>query len=349
MLSPEVKTVLDSILPLYDARIAGDLKARIDSLAKAPAALGRLEDLVMHLGIIQGAVSPVLKRKALYLFCGDHGILDDGVAQTWPYTGRPRLQRILEGGDPISVLCRRFQVEIQVLDCGLSGPVTPGIMQMYPAPAASNITRMPALTEDETNSALMAGIQAASEAAAKHDAAGLAHIGDGGAAAAAALLAAMSGHEAAEACPRTEDELEGVHHRMVSAVRTATGRHCAECVHPFGALRCLGGWDIAAMTGFILGAARNRLPVVIDGFVPAVAALMARSLAPDSLDAAIFAHESAQPAHALVHDLLRVEPYLGLHLHPDSGCAAPLLLDLMETALRLVEETAPAAIAPHSG
>jgi len=345
MISPEVKTALDAIVPLYDTRVAGMLARRIDALAKAPSALGRLEDLVVHLGIVQGTAEPALRRKAVYLFCGDHGVMEEGVAQPSPYSGLRRVHSILRGADPISVLCRRFQIEAAVVDCGLAGEAQPGIIQLHAAPAASNIVRLPALTIDETNHALLAGMNLAAEAAARFDAAGLVHVGDGASTSAAALLTSLSGHEASETCPCPDDQPESVHHRMVSAVRTSAGRHSAECVNPFGALRCLGGWDIAAMAGFILGAARHRLAVVIDGFVPAVAALVARSLAPDSLDAAIFAHESAQPAHALLHDILRVEPYLALHLHPDSGCAAPLLLDLLETALRLADETAPAAAA----
>jgi nicotinate-nucleotide--dimethylbenzimidazole phosphoribosyltransferase len=96
------------------------------------------------------------------------------------------------------------------------------------------------------------------------------------------------------------------------------------------------------MTGFIIGAASQRMPVAIDGFVSGVAALAARSLAADSLDAAIFAHESSSPAHELLHDVLQVEACYHLHMHPDSGCAAPMLLHLMETAIHLVNETAQA-------
>jgi nicotinate-nucleotide--dimethylbenzimidazole phosphoribosyltransferase len=342
MISTEVKATLDSIQPMLDPRVAGELTRQLDALAKATSSHGRLDDLVLHFGIVQGSAAPVLERKALYLFCGDHAVVEEGVAHTSPLSSLRRVQIILNGADPVSVLCRRFHIEPVVIDCGLAGATPPGLAKLHQSPAAANITRMPALTVDETNEALLAGIKMAVDAAVRFDAAGLAHIGDGASTSAAALFTALSGHEATRTCPHAEDQPESAHHRMVAAVRTAAGRHSADCVHPFGALRCLGGWDIAAMTGFILGAARKRLPVVIDGFLPAVAAMVARALAPDSLDAAIFAHESAHPAHALLHDFLGVEAYLSLHLHPDSGCAAPLLLDLIETSLKLVSETAPA-------
>ena len=120
-------------------------------------------------------------------------------------------------------------------------------------------------------------------------------------------------------------------------VRTAVGRHAGECTNPFDTLRCLGGWDIAAMAGFILGAAQCRLATAVDGFVSGASALVARSLAPDSLDAVLVAHESHDPANALLHSFLRVEPYLNLHLHPDSGYAAALLLGIMDAAIQMID------------
>lgn len=343
MISNLVKSALDAVHPLLDPHVAGALTRRLDSLDKAPAALGRIEDLYLHCGIVQGTESPSAQRKGLYLFCGDHGVVEEGISHAAVHSGRRRVELVLRGGDPVSALCRRYQIEPIVIDCGLSGPVLPGLDRLNPGgAAASNITRLPALMVEDTNAALLAGLNIAWSAADRFDCVGLAHIGDGAMAAAAALLSALSGREAADTCPKTEDQPESAHHRMVAAVRTAAGRHSADCVHPFGALRCLAGWDLSAMTGFLIGAAMKRLPVAIDGFVSGVAALAARTLAPDSLDAAIFAHESSSGAHALLHDSLQVEAYFHLHLHPDSGCAAPMLLHLMETAIHLVNESSQA-------
>ncbi len=349
MISPEVKAALDLIQPLLDAHVAGALTRRLDSLAKTPPSLGRLDDLVLHCGIVQGTAQPVVKRKAIYVFCGDHGVVEEGVMHGPGQASSRRILQILRGGDPLSVLCRRIHIEPVVIDCGVAGGPLPGAIQAHSGPAAANITRLPALLVDETNAAILFGIQTALDAAARFDAVGIAHIGEGASTAAAALLSVISGHEAVGTCPHSEDQPESAHHRMVAAVRTAAGRHSADCVHPFGALRCLGGWDIAAMTGFILACAQKRLPVVVDGFVSGAAALVARSLAPDSLDAAIFAHESPDPAHALLHDVLGVEAYFNLHLHPDSGCAAPLLLNMIELALHLVDESALAGASPGAG
>lgn len=342
MISNEVKAALDAVHPLLDAHVAGALTRRLDALDKSPAALGRIEDLYLHCGIVQGTESPSAQRKGLYIFCGDHGVVEEGISHSAAHAGRRRVQLVLRGGDPVASLCRRYQIEPILVDCGLSGAPLAGVDRVHAGAAASNITRLPALMAEDTNAALLAGLNMALDAARRFDCVGLAHLGDGARTAAAALFTALTGREAAETCPKTEDQPESAYHRMVSAVRTAAGRHAADCINPFGALRCLGGWDISAMTGFLIGAAMKRLPVAIDGFVSGAAALAARSMAPDSLDAAIFAHESSSPAHALLHETLNVEAYYRLHLHPDSCCAAPMLLNLMETAIHLVNETAQA-------
>ena len=340
MISNEVKAALDAVHPLLDPHVAGALTRRLDALDKAPAAMGRIEDLFLHCGIVQGSESPSAQRKGLYVFCGDHGVIDEGISHAAAHSGRKRVQLVLRGGDPVSSLCRRYLIEPVLIECGLAGVPLPGLERIHAGTAASNITRMPALMVEDTNAALLAGFNLASQAAKRFDCVGLAHIGDGAMTSAAALITALTGREAADTCPKTEDQPESAHHRMVAAVRTAVGRHSAELINPFGALRCLAGWDISAMAGFLIGAASKRLPVAIDGFVSAAAALAARALSPDSLDAAIFAHESSSNAHALLHDALQVEAYFHLHLHPDSGCAAPMLLHLMETAIHLVNETA---------
>lgn len=343
MISTEVKAALDNVLPLYDPHIAAALARRLDLLAKPASALGRLEDLVLHFGIARGTATPVLQRKAMYFFCGDHGVVEEGVTHEPSSAAAGRMNLVLRGGDPASVLCRRYHLEPFVLDCGVfAGPVN-GAISLRSAIAASNITRLPALTADETNSGLKTGMDLATDAAARFDCAGLAHIGSGAAASCAAIISSLSGREASETAVQPPNLPESAYHRMVASVRTSCGRHSAESITPFGVLRCLGGYDLAVMTGFILGAAASRLPVIIDGYVPATAALLARAFTADSIDAALFAHQSSHPAHLLLHRLLGVEPYLELHIHPDSGCAAPLLINLLETALALATETAPAS------
>jgi nicotinate-nucleotide--dimethylbenzimidazole phosphoribosyltransferase len=337
MISPEVKAEVGRVNPLLDPHVAGALAQRLDPSLRSHPTMGRLEDLAMHCGIVQGSPTPSVKRKAVFIFCGDHGVVEEGVSHGPGMAASRRMTDFFRGADPLAALCRRLNIDPVVVDCGIAGGPLAGATPAHAGLAASNIAKLPGLTAAETNEALMFGIDTAHAAAGRYDAVGVIHIGTGASTAAAAVLSALSGHEAALTCPHADDQAESAHHRMVSAVRTAVGRHAGECFNPFGTLRCLGGWDIAAMTGFILGAAQCRLATVVDGFVTGAAALVARTLAPDSLDAVIVAHESHDPAHALLHGVLRVEPYMNLHLHPDSGYAAALLLGIMETAIQMID------------
>jgi nicotinate-nucleotide--dimethylbenzimidazole phosphoribosyltransferase len=121
-------------------------------------------------------------------------------------------------------------------------------------------------------------------------------------------------------------------------LRTAINLHQAEAINPFGVLRTLGGADIAAMTGFILGAATRRLPVIMDGFTAGAAALAARALAPDSLDALIFPHADPSRPHLYMLRFLSVEPLLDLRIHEEEGFGAALGLEMLDLALHQYAE-----------
>lgn len=338
MISPTLRHTLDRIAPLLDRNIATAILERWDSLPIPAHALGRLEDLVLHYGIIRSSATPALHRKGLYVFCGDHAVTEEGVTLgLGDATARDVLQ-FIRGGAPGAILCRQYGIDPVIVNTGLAGAHPPGALDLRCATSALNITKAAALTSEQATRALDTGLALAAEAAARFDLVGLASLGAGSSVAAAAVFSALSARDAGETVPRPRHLPEPAWHRAVAAVRTAIARHSTELVTPFGALRCLGGTELAAMTGFLLGAAAARLPVVIDGFCEAAAALLSRSLHPDSLDAAIFAQHTGDDAHGLLLSTLGVEPHLGLGLSAAPGCGAALLIHLLDSALRLFTE-----------
>jgi nicotinate-nucleotide--dimethylbenzimidazole phosphoribosyltransferase len=340
MISERLREAINAALPLYDAHVAGSLVRQWSALPKPPASLGRLEDLAVHYGIVRGTDSPTLSRKGLYCFFGLHGVVEEGVTTDAGDATARQLTQLARGGAPVNVLCRQYNIETIIVAAGMSPAVASGPLDLgFPNPAA-NITRLPAMTVEEVTRALEAGLDLAADAAARFDVVGLAQFGSGGSTAASSLLASITGRDPGECSLRTPDLPDSAWHRKVAAVRAAVGRHSGETITALGALRCLGGFEIAVMTGFLLGAAGRRLPVMVDGFVSGAAALVARGFAPDSLDAAIFAHDSGDPAHGVLHATLGVEPQLHLDLRADSGCAAALVIHLLDTSLRLLRETA---------
>lgn len=338
MISPAIRQTLDRIVPLLDRNIATAILERWDSLPLPQSALGRLEDLVLHYGIVRGTASPALHRKGLYLFCGDQGVVEEGVTGGLADATARDVGQFVRGGAPGAILCRQYGIDPVLINIGLAGAHPPGGLDVRCAAGSANMTKVPALTPEQTTRAIETGIALAAEAAARFDVAGLACISAGAPVAAAAVFSALSARDATETAARPRSLPDAAWHRTVAAIRTALARHSAETVTPIGALRCLGGAELAAMTGFLLGAAAHRLPVVLDGFPEGVAALLARTFHADTLDAAIFAQHTGDTAHGLLLGTLGVEPHLGLGLNGSPACGAALAIHLLETGLRLFIE-----------
>ncbi|HEY3440235.1 MAG TPA: nicotinate-nucleotide--dimethylbenzimidazole phosphoribosyltransferase [Paludibaculum sp.] len=337
MISPKVRTAIESIRPMLDQNLAAKLNSQAAGQPRGALSLGSLDDVVFHYGLIRGSAEFVLHRKGLIAFASGHGVASEA-GDNGPTRTAGAVRQFLRGGSAAQVLCRHAGIEPLLVNVGLCGEEEPGALNFPIAPGTANIASTAAMTVEQTNAALEIGLQLAAEAAARFDVAGLAQIGAGGSIAAAALLSAFSGRDAAETTPQNPEDSSAGHARDVQSARTAVTRHQAEAASSFGSLRTLGGLDIAAMTGFLLGAARHRLPVVIDGFVAGVAAVVARAMAPDSLDAMIFSHREPSDAHSFLLRFLSVDPLLNLRISEAEGFGSALAIQTLESAIRLHRE-----------
>ncbi len=334
MISAKLRATAGAIRPLMDRNLADALDAQVRKQPRRAFSLGQLDRLFIHFGLIRGSSTPALHRKGLIAFAGDHGVLDE-LDGGGPEQTLREVRQFLRGGSAAQVLCRQSGIEPLLVNVGLAGEEEPGALNFPIAPGTMNMTRGAAMTEEQVNAALEIGLHLAGETAVRFDVVGLAQIGAGGDLAAAALISALSGRDAAE----TTLHPEGVSHfdyaRSLHCVRSAVIRHQSESVSHFGSLRALGGLEIAAMAGFLLGAASRRLPVVIDGLAAGAAAAVARAMAPDALDAMIFSHRLPDAAHASLLKFLAVEPLLDLQISEAAGFGSVLGIQALELAVLL--------------
>lgn len=328
------------IRPLFNKKLATGIQENWNRLVKPPGSLGRLEDLVLHYGLIKGQAQPPLQRKGLYIFCADHGVVEEKVS-LWPQEVTSQMVRtFLRGGACINALCRQHGVEPVVIDMGTSGPLEPGAANFRLGPGTANFTKGPAMSADQLNRALESGILLAEEAASRFDIVALGDMGIGNSTAASAVVSAITGKDALETTGFGAGCDDMGYTRKLIAVRGGLMRNHEHVVSPVGALMAVGGFEIAAMTGFLLGASVMRLPAVVDGYIGAAAALAARTLAADVLDTAVFSHLSAEKGHEMVLGLLGVQPYLTLEMRLGEGSGAVLAIGLLESALRVYRESA---------
>ncbi len=323
---------MDNINPIANPELESRIRRRLDSLTKPPGSLGRLESLALRIGLIQRTEMPVIDRKAMLIFCADHGVVEEGVSPYPAEVTRQMVANFHAGGAAITVLCRQFGIEPVVVDMGVGHPTR-------------NFAKEPAMTREEAVHAIEAG-------KARADAArvlGAGEMGIGNSTAAAALFSAFSGLDPAETAGRgTGLDDAGVTHKA-TVIRRALALHRPDPNDPIGVLAALGGYEIAAIAGLILGAAEHRRAVVLDGFISCSAALIARALAPASLDYVVFSHRSAERGHRKMLEFLNAQPLFDLDMRLGEGTAAAIGINLLEASVKLYREMATFDAAQVSG
>jgi nicotinate-nucleotide--dimethylbenzimidazole phosphoribosyltransferase len=313
------------------------------NLTKPPGALGRLETVVIQLAALQGRVKPELERIHIAIFAADHGVVAEGVSAFPQEVTAQMVGNFAREGAAICVLARALGAGLEVINLGTAhdpGPL-PKVLNLQLGPGSDNFCRGAAMDESQLARAIHAGRQGA-ERAKLADAQLFigGEMGIGNTTAAAALACALLGAEPeAIAGPGTGLDAQGVW-RKVEVIHRALALHQEADGAPLEALRRLGGFEIAALTGAYMACAHMGLPVLVDGFISSVAALVAERLCPGAVQWMLFSHVSAEPGHQAVLQALNAEPLLDLGMRLGEGSGAASAVPLLRLACALHNEMA---------
>lgn len=337
MSSNVLRETLAAIRPAVDSVLQAKIQARLDSLTKPPGSLGRLEQLVLRYGLIRGQAAFAMPSKGMVIFCADHGVTAEGISAYPPAVTRQMALNFVAGGAAICVLSRHHGIETRIVDVGIDGDTPGGVADRKVARGTRNFAQDPAMTREEAEQAIEAGIAMSNE---PFDVFGAGEMGIGNTTSAAALLSAFARLDPAETAGRGTglDRIAVAHKAEV--IRWALQLHAPDPADPIGVLSAVGGLEIAAITGLILGAAARRRAVMLDGFISCSAALAARALAPASLDYVLFSHRSQEQGHRKMLEFLGADPLLDLELRLGEGSGAALGIGLLDAAIRVYREMA---------
>jgi nicotinate-nucleotide--dimethylbenzimidazole phosphoribosyltransferase len=328
-------------IPSYsDEALRTRVEARWNSLTKPPGSLGRLEELVAQLAQIQATDRPVATRKTMHIFCADHGIATEGVSPFPQAVTAQMVKNFVHGGAAICVLCRQHGITPVIIDAGVNAPPEPGVRNLKIGMGTGNFAWEPAMDREQAAEAIGRGARLAHEAKAEFDIAGIGEMGIANTTAAAAILSVFAAVAPALAAGRGAGlDSEGVKRKAVIIDR-AIALHRVTASDPLGALASIGGFEIAMMAGFILGAAEARLPVVVDGFIAGSAAVVARAINERTSEVLFYSHRSAEHAHRRMLDHLHAQPILDLDMRLGEGTGAALAMSVIDSAVRLYSEMA---------
>lgn len=326
-----------------DRALAPALQHKIDQKTKPLGALGRLERLALHLGLIQSTLAPRLQRPHLLVCAGDHGAARAGVSAYPQDVTWQMVENFLAGGAAINVLARQVGMALVVVDAGVNHDfgARPGLLDAKIAHGTANYLDGAAMSGEQCVAAIRAGAAIVRDLAAGGcNTIGLGEMGIGNTAAASLLTHCLTGARL-EACVGRGTGLDDA---GLARKRELLGR-ALECWKersddPLQVLARFGGFEIAMLTGAMLAAAEARLVVLIDGFIVTSALLVAHRLQPAILDYCVFAHRSDEAGHRGQLDYMRAEPLLDLGLRLGEGTGAALAYPLLKAACAFLDEMA---------
>lgn len=326
-----------------DRAIESAAQQHLDSLTKPQGSLGKLEELARRIAVIQRQVPPRPGRKLLFVFASDHGITEEGVSAYPKDVTAQMTYNFLKGGAAINVMARHHGVETEVVDVGVDHDFAglPGLRNCKVRRGTANFARGPAMTRDEATCSVELGIQLAREAAARNVfLLGAGDMGIGNTSSAAAILCALTGAAPASAVDRGTGIDDVTLKRKIGAIEKGLDLNRPNPHDPLDVLTKVGGLEIGAMTGVILGAAALRIPMLLDGFISGAAALLAQRLCHHVREVLFASHLSAERGHVLMLDALELAPVLDLAMRLGEGTGACLLMGLIETAVKIMGEMA---------
>jgi nicotinate-nucleotide--dimethylbenzimidazole phosphoribosyltransferase len=337
-----LELTLQRIHPLDEAMLA-QAQGKLDNKTKPLGSLGRIEEFGRRLAAINGSLTPSASRKVIYTFAGDHGVVDEGVS-AFPKEVTPQMVlNILRGGAGVNVLARHAGAEVRVVDVGVDFDFEPmpGLIMRKVARGTRNLAEGPAMTQEEALAAMEVGIDMARQAKEEgFHLVGTGEMGIGNTTPSSAMVAAITGISVRDLTHRgTGINDKGLEHK-IRVIEEGLRLNRPDPADPLDVLTKVGGLEIAAIAGLVLGCAAERIPVVVDGFISTAGALIASELHPQVRHYIFAAHRSVEIGHRVMLERIGAEPILDLQLRLGEGTGAALAMSLLEAGAKVLAEMA---------
>jgi nicotinate-nucleotide--dimethylbenzimidazole phosphoribosyltransferase len=319
-------------------------RERLDRMTKPPGSLGALEEVAVRLSGLAGSCPPPLPEPAaVAVFAADHGVHAQGVTP-WPQEVTAQMvANFLAGGAVVNAFAAQAGAEVVVVDVGVRSEIepVPGLLPRKIANGTADFTAGPAMSREQAEAAITVGAEVARDlVAAGNRCLVTGDMGIANTTASAALVCVFTGRDPPDVTGRGTGIDDATYARKVDVIRRGLARHQPDPADPVGVLAAFGGFEHAALAGFILGAAALRVPVILDGLISGAAALVACALVPDAVGCCVAGHRSAEPGHAATLDHLGLRPLIDLGLRLGEGTGALLALPVAASAVRALREVA---------
>ena len=322
-----------------NSKLCKKLQNKLDNKTKPIGALGRLENLAIHIGLILGNQNPELIHPQMLVCAADHGLTAEGISAYPSDVTWQMVENFLCGGAAVSVLSQQNNISLNVVDCGVRHNFLPreGLIIQKVSNGTANSLHGPAMSNEECKQAMSNGMNITLSLAG--NALLIGEMGIGNSSAAAMLLSRLTDNDIAS-CTGSGTGMFGDDLKTKTVILEKVLKKHKDAKEPLDALAAFGGLEIATLAGAVIQAASERRVIVVDGFIASSAVLVASKIEPAVLDYCIFSHRSDEQGHSLMLNEMSAEPLLDLNLRLGEGSGAALAWPILVSACALLREMA---------
>jgi nicotinate-nucleotide--dimethylbenzimidazole phosphoribosyltransferase len=339
----ELENLLNRIEPA-DRDLETKLHQELDDLAHPPGSLGRLEETVVRVGMITGSLRPSIGKKVIFTFGADHGVWNEDVSTQPQSVTVEMVKTMCAEKAAINILAKQVGAENRIVDIGVNHDFPENftnLIQRKVRKGTANMAKGPAMTITEAEQAVQTGAElAVAEIEAGTTLLGTGEMGICNTTSASALFAALL------PCPveAVTGRGSGINNKKllhkIDVIKRVLDINKNSLSRPLETLAAVGGLEIAAITGLVLGAASCKTPVVVDGFISSAGALVACKLCPHISDYLFYSHRSAETGHSVFLKHFGHRPLLDLDMRLGEGTGAALAMNIIESALKCYSDMA---------
>ncbi|OEU49302.1 MAG: nicotinate-nucleotide--dimethylbenzimidazole phosphoribosyltransferase [Desulfobulbaceae bacterium S5133MH15] len=342
-MSPLLSTIVANIKPLKES-IRDQAQKKVDLKTKPLGALGRIEKLAVQLSTIKNSLNPKVECKRLFVFAGDHGVVEEGVSAFPSKVTVQMVENFLAGGAAINTFCRQYNIELSVIDMGVNGDFDdhPLLISKKVGRGTRNFAAQKAMTLAEAALAIENGARVFLEKNKKMrcDLVGMGEMGIGNSSSATAVICGATGLSALQVAGRGTGVDDKGLERKTEVITKALALHQPEKDNGFDLLSKVGGYELGGICGAVLAAASEGCCVVLDGLISTAAGLLAYLICPDVKDYLIAGHKSVEIGQQAALEIMGIEPVIDLDMRLGEGTGAAITMNLVDLACRMMREMA---------
>ena len=337
-----ISQTLEKIQPV-SSNLLDKAQAHLDSLTKPPSSLGKLEELAKRYVAIQNNESPTLKKISTVVFAADHGVTAEGISAYPPEVTAQMVINFLNKGAAVNVLANHINAEVTIVDIGVNFQFEshPNLLDRKIALGTKNFSKEPSMTRSQAETSIVTGIEIATESAKKGiDILTTGEMGIGNTTPSSAIFSILGNTPVEYVTGRGTGIDDSTLTKKISIIIKGIDLHKPDPDDPIDILAKVGGFEIGGIAGLILGAAAQKIPVVVDGFISGAGAALALKMSPSAGDYIFPSHRSTEPGHKIFFELLGYPPLFDLNMRLGEGTGALLAVNLIQSAIKIYKEMA---------